>query len=44
VTAVDDVLHRIQSYIDASVDKDGNPPPPVKPDATVIDTGKLAGT
>ena len=42
VTALDDVLYRIESYINISVDERGNPPPPVKPDRVAIDPMQLS--
>lgn len=41
VTALDDVLYRIESYINSSVDEHGNPPPPVEPSPLAIPPGQL---
>jgi hypothetical protein len=42
VTVLDDVLYRIESYINVSVDERGNPPPPVKPTRVAIDPMQLS--
>lgn len=41
VTALDDVLLRIESEINASVDEDGNPPPPIEPAQPAVDPREL---
>jgi len=43
VTALDDVLYRIESYINANVDEEGNPPAPVEPEEPAIEPGRLPG-
>ncbi len=41
VTALDDVLLRIESEINASVDEYGNPPAPFEPEQPTIDPSQL---
>ena len=41
VTALDDVLHRIESEINARVDENGNPPAPVEPEQPAVDPDQL---
>ena len=41
VTALDDVLHRIESEISNRLDDDGNPPPPVEPEQTALNQDQL---
>jgi hypothetical protein len=44
LTVLDDVLYRIESFIEGAVDEHGNPPPPVQPDDQAVDPSKLSGT
>jgi len=41
VTSLDDVLYRIASEINALVDEQGQPPPPVRPEQTALEPGQL---
>jgi hypothetical protein len=44
LTVLDDVLYRIESFIEGAVDEHGNPPPPVQPDDQAVDPSKFSGT